>query len=454
MTAKTIIPTSATELEEMLSDQARMTDVLNDPASFKEFVGNYARKTMAEGTDLREQVKVETQRVLADFMREHEMSGDAVRPDLTPFNAGHGVAARMPANTVHNPQARGASIDAEFTGLGDYLNTIWHRQQNPKMLEKQNRIRNAFGSEVPADGGFLVPEVLRANLLSVALESAIVRPRATVLPMDSARVPIPTVDSTTNVGSVFGGITTYWTEEGAALTASSATFGRVVLDAKKLTAYCEVPSELVADSVMAFEAFINQKFPQALAFSEDVKFMTGAGVGEPLGFISCPASVSVAKESGQATNTIVWENLVKMFSRMLPSALPSACWIASIDTFPQLATMALSVGTGGSAVWIGNLQTPGSAAPPVSILGRPVYFTEKASKLSTTGDINFVDLSYYLVGDRQMMTAASSQDYKFGNDLTAYRFIERLDGRPWISSAITPENGGPTLSPFVQLATR
>lgn len=452
MTASTIIPTGAAELEEMLNDRKRMADVLNDPKLFKEFVGNYAHKTMAEGTDLREQVKVETQRVLADFLREHEIENDVVRPDLSPLN--RGVAGRMPANTVHNPKALGARIDTEFTGLGDYMNTIWHKQQAPAMLEKQSRIRNAFGSEVPADGGFLVPEILRANLLSVALESAVVRPRATVLPMDSARVPIPTVDSTTNVGNVFGGITTYWTEEGAALTASSATFGRVVLDAKKLTAYCEVPSELVADSVMAFEAFINQKFPMALAFSEDVKFMTGTGVGEPLGFISCPASISVTKQTGQATNTIVWENIAGMFARMLPSALPNACWIASIDTFPQLATMALSVGTGGSAIWIGNLQQPGSAAPPVSILGRPVIFTEKASKLSTTGDINFVDLSYYLIGDRQMMTAASSQDYKFGNDLTAYRFIERLDGRPWIMSAITPENGGPSLSPFVQLQTR
>lgn len=455
MTAPTI-PTTAAELEEMLHDSGRMADVYKDPTALKEFIGAYARKTMHEGTELRQQVKEEVQKGLADFLRDNEAEG-LVRPDLAPWNAAqHGLAAKMPQNTVHNPQALGARLDKEFAGrgLGDYLKTIWHQNPDPAAREKQARIRNAFGSEVPADGGFLVPEILRANLLSVALEQAVVRPRAMVVPMDSARVPFPTVDSTTNVGSQFGGITTYWTEEGAALTASSATFGRVVLDAKKLTAYCEVPTELVADSVMAFESFINQKFPLAIAFSEDVKFMSGTGTGEPLGFISSPAAISVAKQTGQATGTIVWENLVGMFARMLPSALSSAVWIASIDTFPQLATMALSVGTGGSAVWIGNLQQPGSAAPPITILGRPVYFTEKTSKLSTTGDINFVDLSYYLIGDRQQLTAASSQDYKFGNDLTAFRFTQRLDGRPWIASAITPANGGPALSPFVQLATR
>jgi hypothetical protein len=48
---------------------------------------------------------------------------------------------------------------------------------------------------------------------------------------------------------------------------------------------------------------------------------------------------------------------------------------------------------------------------------------------------------------------SASEHYKFGNDKTAYRIIERVDGRPWIQSAITPANSGSTLSPFVQLSS-
>ena len=48
----------------------------------------------------------------------------------------------------------------------------------------------------------------------------------------------------------------------------------------------------------------------------------------------------------------------------------------------------------------------------------------------------------------------SSPHFKFGNDMTAYRIIERVDGRPWLQSAITPKNGGSALSPFVKIATR
>ncbi len=60
----------------------------------------------------------------------------------------------------------------------------------------------------------------------------------------------------------------------------------------------------------------------------------------------------------------------------------------------------------------------------------------------------FVDLSYYLVGDRQAVSLDFSEHSRFMNDETELRLISRVDGRPWIQSALTPLNGD-TLSPFV-----
>jgi HK97 family phage major capsid protein len=139
-----------------------------------------------------------------------------------------------------------------------------------------------------------------------------------------------------------------------------------------------------------------------------------------------------------------------MYSRMLPSSLARAVWVAHIDTFPELATMALAVGTGGGPIWLNN----GVEGPPMTILGRPVIFTEKAETVGTAGDVNFVDFGYYLIGDRQIMQAETSPHFKFQNDQTAVRFIQRLDGRPWLESALTPLKGSNTLSPFVKIATR
>ena len=62
----------------------------------------------------------------------------------------------------------------------------------------------------------------------------------------------------------------------------------------------------------------------------------------------------------------------------------------------------------------------------------------------------FADLSYYLIGDREQISIASSEHVRFTTNETAWRFIERVDGQPWVDSAFTPANGS-SLSPFVTL---
>lgn len=450
------IPDTPAGLEELISDSKRMQAVFQDKAKFAEVIRNYARTILDKDQEMATQVREETQRVLTGWLKDQEDSEGikrpALSPDFGPYNKGLSLAQQKAG--LHNPKAMGARIDKEFGNSAEYFQAIWHNSQRDAATQaKIGRVRNAFSSTVPNEGGFLIPETLRSELLRVALESSIVRSRARVIPMESLRVPFPAIDATSNANSVYGGVVGYWTEEGAALTESQAAFGRIVLDAKKLTAYTTVPNELISDSAVSFQAFIDQIFPEALAFYEDIAFLKGSGVGEPLGMLdgNNAATLAVAKETGQTAGTILWENIVKMFSRMLPSSLGRAVWICSIDTFPELATMALSVGTGGSAVWLNN----GVEGPPMTILGRPVIFTEKApAALGGLGDISFVDCGFYLVGDRQVMSAKSSEHFKFGNDVTAYRIIERVDGRPWLQSPITPQNGSATLSPFVQLAAR
>jgi HK97 family phage major capsid protein len=267
--------------------------------------------------------------------------------------------------------------------------------------------------------------------------------------MGSPKVVLPSVDSTSNVSTVHGGIATYWKSESAQLTSSSSNFARTELQANKLTAYTEVPNELLMDGI-AFEAFLQRAFPSALTFAEDDAFINGSGAGEPEGYLNADAGVSVTKETNQVADTIVWENLVKMYARMLPGSLNRAVWVVPPNAFPELATMALSVGTGGSAIWLNN----GVEGPPATILGRPVIISEKAPTLGAAGDVSFVDLSYYLVGDRQEMTATSSPHFKFQTDETAFKVVSRVDGRLWLNSAITPKNNGDSLSPVVKLGAR
>lgn len=472
------VPTTPDGLQEVFHNKARMAEIFADPDACKEFVGRYGAEWLKrEGGDsgAATQLRDQIQSVLFDMVRENGggrkpgVKLDALLQNGKPGLTIDGVPQNLARGkgTLYNRASAGAEFeraypepDDRFGSVVEYCQAIRAEAQpgtqrnRSELLHKLSVVRSfqdSFGSEDPGAGGFLIPEMMRSELLQLALEDSIVRSRATVIPMSTLRVPIPAVDDTSHASSLFGGIQFYWSEESSSLTESQASFGRVVLDAKKLTGFFKVPNELLADAP-AFSGWFDARVPAGLAWWEDVAFLTETGAGTPLGVVGAdnPAYVQATRTT---VNEIAYSDLVGIYARMLPQSLKSAVWIANIDTFTQLAEMSLST----PGVWMGGYNVPGIAdAPPISIFGRPVYFSEKVPSLLTSGgsvgDISFLDLSYYLVGDRQAMSVASSDQFAFQNDQTAYRIIERVDGRPWVQSALTPHQGTNTLSPFVGLA--
>lgn len=449
------IPQTEDELRELLTNKQNMRELLKDPDKFSNVIGQHVQMRLAKDPGILNQVTEQHEQFMINWLREHTNDDlDVVAKRLNLDNPNTLTRNRVQTRTVYNKGAVGAPHDAMFNSTADFVYNIWEESyKDDSMARNLGTLKNALSSVKPSDGGFLIPEILRAELLRIALENAIVRSRARVIPMDSLTVPFPTVDSTSNVSSVYGGVTGYWTEEGATLTASQPRFGRVELRAQKLALYTEVPNELLQDSSPSLAAFIGDIFPEAIAWFEDVAFFVGGGVGEPLGFLNAPCAVNVDR-TGSSSGTVVWADIVNMYARMLPQSLSRAVWIVSPDTLPALFQMVMTGGT--SPIMLGGQAgfATGSASPPMTMLGLPIIVSEKARALGTIGDVNLVDFGFYLIGDRQAMSAKQSEDFKFSSDVTAFRVTERLDGRPWLLSAITPQNGGSnTLSPFVKLTT-
>jgi HK97 family phage major capsid protein len=141
-----------------------------------------------------------------------------------------------------------------------------------------------------------------------------------------------------------------------------------------------------------------------------------------------------------------------MYARMYDKT--NAIWMANDDTFQQLASMSLSVGTGGVPVW---LPANGASGKPYdTLMGKPLVWTEHCQTLGTKGDIYFVDWTQYLVGQKSggQVAFASSIHLKFDYDQTAFRFVFRVDGTPWWPAALTGRYSSVTLSPYVALNTR
>lgn len=436
---KIVIPSAPAELEEMLNDKGRIEALMKD-GQFPDFITAYARTVMNKDADLSAQVREQTQLALAEMIGSDDAG--AVKRLNMDLQKAQGTGAIR--NAAYNPKAPAAALDGTYTDLGGFALDVFKANKtgakvgNLDAWNKVVELSNAYSETDPGSGGFLVPEEMRSTLLSLSLANSVVRSRSTVITMNSLSTRIPFVDETTHSGSLFGGMVFYWVGESATITATEARFGSVRLEANKLVGGARIPNELWNDAP-ALSTWLEANAPKGLAFFEDKAFVSGNGVGQPLGFRNSPAKISAARTGA---NAFTLGDIVGMYARMLPSSLGNAVWLVNQTALPAL--FAMNTGTGGYPLGVVNIGDK----PVFTLLGRPLIVTEQLPTNSAADGLMFVDLSYYLVGDRQAISMDFSEHSRFMNDETELRLIERVDGRPWIQSALTPLNGD-TLSPFV-----
>ncbi len=348
-----------------------------------------------------------------------------------------------------------AVVKEKFTSFGEFLCKVqeaceprWKKGLDPRL-----KTTGHMEEGVDSSGGFLVPEEFYADIMNVALEDSIIRPRATVVPMGSDRVSIPSLITTTRATpAVYGGIRSYWTPEATAVsTVSYSAQGATLLIAKKLMGVTWASDELRADSGIALDALLPRLFGASTAWFEDEAFIRGTGVGQPLGVINAGSTIGVTRGG---SGEIRWADVVSMYKRLLPESKKAAVWIVNSDTLGELLEISTLEKGSSEAAPILVTGQPTEDGTWVWIYGKPVIESEHASVLGNDGDVILADFRYYLIGDRGDMAVDSSQDDSdaFVNDETCWRFVKRLDGQPSLDSAITPLRGTNTLSPFVILA--
>ncbi len=306
----------------------------------------------------------------------------------------------------------------------------------------------------PSDGGFLVDTDLGNEILQTVFSPAKIATRCRRIRVsgNANGIKIPGLDETSRAsGTRHGGVQGYWLDEAAQITASKPKFRQVELNLKKVAAMVYASDELLSDARMLGD-YLAKVAGDELSFLLEDAIVNGSGAGQPLGILNSGALVSVDAESGQAADTVVAENVMKMWSRMLGSSRPNAVWLVNQNVEPQLYSMALSVGTGGAPIFL-----PGggmSEAPYATLYGRPVIPSEHCPTLGDLGDIILADFGGYLLAQKGGIESAMSIHVKFDYDESVFRFIMRVDGQPALSSAVTPYKGSDTLSHFVALAAR
>jgi HK97 family phage major capsid protein len=342
-----------------------------------------------------------------------------------------------------------------WKSAGEFLLAVKNAAAPGGQIDNRLTIKASGMSEsVPSDGGFLVDMDFSTQLLTKTYDASSVASKAFRIPVADGKtgIKINGIDEKSRAnGSRYGGVQMYWENEADTVTGTKPKLRQIELSYKKLIGICYATDELLSDA-MALEAIITKAFTDEFSFKVDDACINGTGSGQPLGILNSPCLVTVAKESEQVADTIAWENIVKMWSRMWGRSRRNAAWFINQDIEPQLYSMALSVGTGGLPVY---LPAGGASAQPYSTLfGRPVIPVEQCSALGDVGDVILADMSQYAMIDKGGLQSAQSIHVRFLYDENVFRFVYRTDGQPMWNSALTPFKGSSTLSPFVTLAAR
>lgn len=308
-------------------------------------------------------------------------------------------------------------------------------------------------------GGFSVTPTILPGTLSVGAEADPTAGRTQAVPMQSPVVEIVARNDKNHTSSVSGGLTVSRRPETAAAAASRFELEKVTMKASSLFGLAYATEEILTDSPLSFAAIIASGFSAQFPHHILSEKLRGLGGSEFLGILtslySATASanlgptVSVAEESSQAANTIKAENAINMRARCW--GYGQAIWMANHDCYPQLAKMAVEIGTAGIVqIYQPSLQED----RPDMLLGRPIFYTEYCSTLGDPGDIILANWSQYLEGVYQPLQSAESVHVRFVNHEKAFKFWIRNAGAPWWRTALTPHKGAAALSPFVILDNR
>lgn len=340
-------------------------------------------------------------------------------------------------NGGHRPQPGATAEGGEeypFKNLGELLNAL-------RFNGRDSRLHMALDMNVGEGGGYMVPPAFRDSMFEVAPQEAIVRPRATVIPpgdIPDQEEQWPALNQEAGQG-MYGGVSVAYTKSGTEKPMTDFKIKKITVKPVEYAGYIEVPDNLLRNWQSA-GALIERLFRGAAIAFEDDKFLTGGlGVGEPLAVLNSGALLT---QNRAQANEISYADVIAMYTKFFVRG-SAGIFTYNPTCLAQLMTMESSQ---GDLIWAFSARE----GEPDRLLGLPAIRNVRQPGLGSKGDLMLSDFNYYLVKDGSGPFIASSEHYKFRDNLTAIKFFSNHDGKPWMNGPIVDEDGN-SYSPFVAL---
>ena len=177
--------------------------------------------------------------------------------------------------------------------------------------DQQTVIRNTMSTTTGSQGGFTVPSLIANQLYDAMKAFGAMRATSEILKTsDGKPLSYPTSDGTAEVGEIVA--------QNAAAAVADTTFGTASLNVFKFgSKIFAVPIELLQDSVLDMEAFVQNRLSQRLGRIGNLKFTVGAGTTEPDGIVPKASSGKVGL-TGQ-TLTIIYDDVIDLIHSVDPA---------------------------------------------------------------------------------------------------------------------------------------
>ncbi len=437
---------------------------------------NLTTEELQERADLKAEIKT-AQKEMEDFRAEEELQnqlygdrkmGDnaltlegnlAIEASDQPIYRGSAATALgqqlLDIRAMSRPDAYGAG---EIRAARSRLEQT--EKRNAAKLEAQARKENRAAATggmtvgVSSEGGYFLQGETSVDLMTTGFNNSEVLSRCAsrTLAPGTQFLEIIGINETSRAnGSRGGGIRVYTAAELDAFTASKTKFKKVRIEPTKLTGLYYASGEVIRNVTFLGQE-MRQLFGEEFAFKAQDLVINGSGAGEALGILNADCLIAVAKDSGQAADTISTDNILNMESRLWEER-PSVVYLVNRETKPQLSQLSIAIGTGG--VLAPLYKTDFYQGKRISTLnGFPCITIEQAATLGDKGDVILADLSQYITANRGDINEAMSIHVNFIYDQETYRFIYFFDGQPRWKSSVTPYKGSATVGPFLTIAAR
>lgn len=278
-----------------------------------------------------------------------------------------------------------AALRAYLTGG---INAMSAEQRQAMQARVNSDIRAAMSTTTGSEGGFTTaPEYQRT--LETALKSygAIFDAVTTLTTATGSQMLFPTSDPTAEVGEIVG--------QNAAVTTGETAFGQIALDVHKYSSKkIALPFELLQDSFIDIEAYINDLLAMRLARIQSVHMTTGTGTGQPRGLLTA-STLGTTGATGQATS-VTYDSLVDL-EHSLDPAYRSRPGVGYMMHDKSVAVIRKIKDTTGRPVFVPGYDVGTRGGAPDTILGRPIIVNQDMPVMAAGAkSILFGDLKKYV----------------------------------------------------------